>query len=304
MPRDNAKAVSRGRGKASRDFQKSRLAFLFLAPLLILLIVFMLLPVVTGVRMSFLDEFGNPVGLENYRVVLSEARFGKNIQLSLTYVVCNVSLSIILGFLAANLITDKSKIVSVLRPIYLIPWIIPPVASSVLFRTMLDANTGPVTRLIKLVTGSSIMILDKPNSAMVAVIIHNFWRSFPFAMLFLAAGLTMISKDVYEAATIDGATGWQQFTRITLPLVKNHLFIVTLMITNWTLQDSESVYSLTKGGPGTATEMVAVRLFKDSFVYFDVNTGAVIGIVMLAIAGVFAVIYTFLMRAREAEAYE
>lgn len=69
-------------------------------------------------------------------------------------------------------------------------------------------------------------------------------------MLFLAAGLTMISKDVYEAAIIDGASKIKQFFYITLPLVKNHLFIVVLMITNWTLQDSESCYSLTKGGPG------------------------------------------------------
>lgn len=148
------------------------------------------------------------------------------------------------------------------------------------------------------------MILDQADTALIAVIVHNFWRSFPFAMLFLAAGLTMISKDVYEAAIIDGASKIKQFFYITLPLVKNHLFIVVLMITNWTLQDSESCYSLTKGGPGTATEMVAVRLFKDSFVYFEINTGAVIGIVMMCISIIFAVIYYWLTKAKEMESYE
>ena len=264
----------------------------------------MIVPMFTGILLSFQNASGDPVGMENYSAVLGEPRFWNNVQLSLAYVVCNVLLSIVLGFLAANLITQKSKIVSFLRPVYLIPWIIPPVSSSILFRTLLDANTGPITQMIKFITGKSVMILDQADTALIAVIVHNFWRSFPFAMLFLAAGLTMISKDVYEAAIIDGASKIKQFFYITLPLVKNHLFIVVLMITNWTLQDSESCYSLTKGGPGTATEMVAVRLFKDSFVYFEINTGAVIGIVMMCISIIFAVIYYWLTKAQEMESYE
>ena len=270
------------------DLKESRLAYLFMTPLLLCLIGFMIVPMFTGILLSFQNASGDPVGMENYSVVLGEPRFWNNVQLSLAYVVCNVLLSIVLGFLA----------------VYLIPWIIPPVSSSILFRTLLDANTGPITQMIKFITGKSVMILDQADTALIAVIVHNFWRSFPFAMLFLAAGLTMISKDVYEAAIIDGASKIKQFFYITLPLVKNHLFIVVLMITNWTLQDSESCYSLTKGGPGTATEMVAVRLFKDSFVYFEINTGAVIGIVMMCISIIFAVIYYWLTKAKEMESYE
>lgn len=290
--------------EAKYGSKESYFAYLCLAPLVICMIIFVVVPMFTGIKISFEDSSGKFVGLENYAIVLGESRFWKNVRLSLIYVICNVSLSVILGFLAANLITQKSRIVSVLRPLYLIPWIIPPVSSSVLFRTLLDSNTGPVTHLIREITGKNIMILDRADTALMAVILHNFWRSFPFAMLFLAAGLTMIPKEVYEAATIDGATPIKKFFYVTLPLVKNHLFIVILMITNWTLQDSESCYSLTKGGPGTATEMVAVRLFKDSFVYFEINTGAVVGIVMLCISGIFAVIYSRLMKVKEVESYE
>lgn len=296
-----------GRSKsklAGYDSKESYFARLFMTPLVLCMIVFVVAPMLTGIRISFEDSGGKFVGLHNYAVVLGEPRFWKNVQLSLVYVICNVSMSIVLGFLAANLITQKSRSVSVLRPLYLIPWIIPPVSSSVLFRTLLDSNTGPVTQLLREITGKNIMILDQAGTALMAVILHNFWRSFPFAMLFLAAGLTMIPKDVYEAATIDGATPMKKFFYVTLPLVKNHLFIVILMITNWTLQDSESCYSLTKGGPGTSTEMVAVRLFKDSFVYFEINTGAVIGIVMLCISGIFAIIYSRVMKTKEVESYE
>ena len=90
------------------------------------------------------------------------------------------------------------------------PMVIPPVSSSILFRTLLDANTGPITQMIKFITGKSVMILDQADTALIAVIVHNFGgRS--FAMLFLAIGLTMISKDVYEAAIIDGASKIKQF---------------------------------------------------------------------------------------------
>lgn len=290
--------------KSGWGSKESRLAYLFMAPLLLCLVAFMVVPMITGIQISFQNAKGEFTGLKNYQIVLGEPRFWNNVRLSLSYVICNVLLSIVLGFLAANLITQKSKMVSILRPLYLIPWIIPPVSSSILFRTLLDANTGPVTHLIKVITGKNVMILDQAKTALLAVIFHNFWRSFPFAMLFLAAGLTMISKDVYEAAIVDGASKVKQFFYITLPLVKNHLFIVILMITNWTLQDSESCYSLTKGGPGTATEMVAVRLFKDSFVYFEVHTGVVIGIVMMCISIIFATIYYWVTKAKEMESYE
>ena len=103
--------------------------------------------------------------------------------------VCNVLLSIVLGFFSGKSdYPQKSKIVSFLRPVYLIPWIIPPVSSSILFRTLLDANTGPITQMIKFITGKSVMILDQADTALIAVIVHNFFggRS-PFAMLIFSS---------------------------------------------------------------------------------------------------------------------
>lgn len=157
---------------------------------------------------------------------------------------------------------------------------------------------GPVTIALKALTGKNYLFLAKPVSAFAIVVLHNFWRSFPFAMLFIAAGLTVIPKSLYEAASLDGAKKWQQFIWITLPLLKVHIFIITLMITNWTLQDAETVYSLTQGGPGVSTEMLAVRLFKSAFVYFDVNTGAVLGVILLIIAIIFMFIYNNIMKVK------
>ncbi len=110
-------------------------------------------------------------------------------------------------------------------------------------------------------------------------------------MLFLSAGMSTIPNELLEAAKIDGAGKIKSFFHLTLPLTSNQLCIGVLMVTIWTIQDSESVYALTKGGPGYSTETLAVRLFKSSFVNFDLNAGAVIGILLIALSLVFMILY-------------
>lgn len=279
------------------------LAYIFLTPLVLFLVLMMLLPLLSGLQLSFLDRSGDFVGLTNFKLFIGEPRFTSNLMVTVQYVAINVTLVILLGLLAAHLITEKSRFVNFIRPLYLIPWIIPPVASSILFKTLYDANTGPVPLLIKKLTGLTIMPLASADWSLTAVIIHDFWRSFPFAMLFLAAGLTTIPHTVFEAATIDGASRWKQFTAITVPMMRTHIFIVTLMVTNSTMQSSESIYSLTKGGPGYATETIAVRMFKDAFIYFDINTGATMGMFLLGASGIFMLLYSRLLKTQE-ENYE
>lgn len=279
--------------------REARMAYAFILPLFIILAVFMFYPLISGLAMSLQDQNRDFVGLRNFQLLLGETRFRENFLLSVIYVAVSVPLIICTGLLAAHLITQDSKAVKFLRPLYLIPWVIPPVASGILFSTLYDGNSGPIPQLVKAITGKTFMPLANAQYSIAAVISHEFWRSFPFAMLFLAAGLTTIPRDIYEAATIDGASKWTQFKCITLPLIKSHLFIVILMTTNSTLQSSEVIYSLTRGGPGYSTETIAVRMFKDAFVYFEVNTGAAISVFLLVIAMTLMVIYSRLMVAKE-----
>lgn len=293
---------NRKKGTMSRYLLREyRLAYIFLSGVIFMLLGFLIFPMCSGIYLSLqgVSPAGREIGfvaLKNYFSLFGESRFLNNLRLSLLYVAGNVSLSVSFGFLVAHLITTKSRVVGFLRPIFLIPWIIPPVASAILFRTMTDPIFGPVTMILRQITGKSYILLSKPQSAMLMVIVHNFWRSFPFAMMFLAAGLTFIPSTLYEAAQIDGAGVWARFRYITLPMTKIHFFIVTLMITNWTLQDAETVYSLTQGGPGYATEVVAVRLFKESFLYFNLNVGAAIGVILLVVAVIFMFIYSRILK--------
>lgn len=278
-------------------------AYLFLLPITVILLTFMFWPILECFLRSVQGGAGEFVGLKHFRLFMTETRFRNNVRNTLVYVSAAVALIIPVGLLAAHLITDDSRMVKILRPLYLIPWVIPYVCSSILFRSMFNGQ-GPISRIIYLISGDQVLFLSNPKYAIVVIIMHQFWRAVPFAMLFMAAGLTTIPTGLYEAASIDGANGWKQFLYITLPILKPHIFIVTLMVTNGALQDAESIWTITGGGPGTATETLALRLFKDSYKNFDLNSASVLGVVLLLIACVFIFIYGRIMKDMEEDIYE
>jgi len=276
-----------------------KLPYLFLLPGVILLIFFLALPLISGIYMSFqkislagISEF---VGFQNYRLLVGEERFRNNLLLSVLYVAGNVGLSVPLAYAAALLITGKLRGTQFFRAIFLTPFIVTPVVSAILFRSMVDPSFGPITTLLEMITGKRYIILADSTLAMLTIIGHSFWRSFSFVMLFLAAGIATIPTEIYEAAKVDGAGAWARFRNVTFPLTKIHLAIVLLIITMWTVQDAETVYALTGGGPGYSTEVTAVRLFKDAFINFNLSYGATIGVFLLMLSAVFMVLYFNLM---------
>ncbi len=287
----------------SSGFKDSITAYIFLLPVIVLVIWFMAIPIVQSFARSVYDQSGNFIGFDNFVLFMSEKRFLLNVRNTVIYVIATVSLVIPTGLLAAHLITDESKFVTIIRPLYLIPWVIPYICSSILFRSMFEGQ-GPVTQLIHFLTGKEVMFLINPKLALIVIIMHQFWRALPFATLFMAAGLTTIPNALYEAGTIDGAEKWKQFVHITFPILRPHIFIITLMATNGAMQDAESIWTITSGGPGNATETIAVRLFKDSFKNYDLNSASVLGVVLLLIASVFIYLYGRAMKTMEEDIYE
>jgi multiple sugar transport system permease protein len=280
-----------------------KLPYLFLLPSVILLIFFLAAPLVSGIYMSFqkisLKGVSEFVGFRNYSLLLGEERFRNNLLFSVLYVAGNVGFSIPLAYAAALLITGKLRGTQFFRSIFLIPFIVAPVVSAILFRSMVDPSFGPITTLLEVITGKRYIILADSTLAMLTIIGHSFWRSFSFVMLFLAAGIATIPTELYEAAKVDGAGAWARFGHITFPLTKIHLTIVLLIITMWTLQDAETVYALTQGGPGYSTEVTAVRLFKDAFINFNLSYGATIGVFLLMMSAIFMIFYFKLMGGAE-----
>ena len=280
----------------NKNISKELEAYGFLAPTIILIALFLVSPMITGLIMSFyktsLSGVTEFVGLKNYWLLLTEGRFLNNLKLSLIYIVGNLVISLPLAYIMALFITSKIRGASALRGVFLLPWIVAPIVSAVLFRSLVDPAFGPLSFLIEKISGRQIVMLADPVGSMAVVILHSIWRSLPFMTLFLAAGMAMIPKEIYEAAMVDGANKWTQFRLLTLPLTKIQLVIVLLTITLWTLQDAETVYAMTEGGPGYSTEVMAVRLFKESFLNFDLNSGATMGVLLLLVGLVFMIIYT------------
>lgn len=286
-------------GERSR-FRTEAQAFGFLSPTILLITIFLISPMITGLVMSFyktsLSGVTQFIGINNYRFLLAEGRFLNNLRLSLIYVAGNIIFSLPLAYVLALLISRKIRSASFLRGVFLLPWVIAPIVSAVLFRSLVDPTFGPLSLLVEKFSGEQHVILADPILSMATIILHSIWRSLPFMTLFLAAGMAMIPKEIYESAMVDGASKWVQFRALTFPLKKIHLVIVLLTITLWTLQDAETVYAITEGGPGYSTEVIAVRLFKESFINFDLNGGATMGILLLLVGLIFMILYTRITR--------
>lgn len=274
--------------------------YIMIFPAVMILSILLLGPILAGLFMSFnmtkLSGEVNFVGLKNYKLLILEGgRFLNNLKVSLIYVIANISLSIPMAYATALLITRNSRLTKFFRSMYLIPWISAPVVSTLMVRSMLDPEIGIIHMIVREISGNEVFILNQGSTALIAIILHSFWRSFPFMMLFLAAGISTLPKTFFEAAKVDGAGKIKSFFHITLPLTANQLCIGVLMVTIWTLHDSESIFAFTRGGPGYATEALSVRLFKSSFVNFDLNTGATIGFILTFISFVFMLCYLKLL---------
>jgi multiple sugar transport system permease protein len=275
-------------------------AVVFLLPAVVAVVALIALPVVDAVIMSFqrvaLSGAREQVGLRNFELLLDQPRFWNNLRLSFVYLVGNLALCVPLGYGAAMLLAAELRGSSHLRTLFLFPWVMTPAVTALIFQSLVDPVAGPVTHIARAITGQNVYVLIDPDLALLTLVIHAAWRSFPLVMLFIGAGIAAIPREIYDAASLDGAGGWRLFRHITLPLTRVQLFIVVLVVTAFTLQDAESVFALTGGGPGNSTEVLAVRLLKEAFVNLNLGLGAAISVVLLA-AGVLAMIgYALLVR--------
>lgn len=297
MPNTLARSKDRQQQKGGSLYwlNKYKLPFLFLLPTAVLVIGFLGWPMTSifyfSLRKTPLDGGSFFVGLNNFRLLLNEARFLGNLTTTLKYLVGNLGLSVPLAYLGAILVTRRLRSAGLFRSIFLLPWIIAPVVSAILFRTMVDPRLGPVALVAKWLTGKDVLFLVNPNLAMLTIVLHSAWRSFPLEMLLISAGIAAIQQELYDAAEVDGAGAWDRFRHITFPLTRPSLVTAMLVITIWTLQDAEGAYSLTFGGPGYATEVAGVRLFKEAFIYFNLGIASAIGSALILLSVLFMAFY-------------
>ncbi len=300
--------VDVGRTSARRQMSDVRIVQLFILPTIILLILMNIFPLVYSLFLSFTNysvisgDAPQWIGLANYQAILTDPRFWNNFAITGRYALVSVILQTLVGFGLAMLLRTKFKGSGILTTLILIPMMLSPIVVAVFWKLIFNPSNGILNVLLGFTNiNTSPEWLGRSDLAMWAIVIVDVWMWSPFVMLLTLAGLSAIPEYLYEAASIDRASTWFQFRRITLPQVMPLLLIAVLFRTIEAFKQFDLVMGLTGGGPGDVTETISVRLYKLAF-QGQFNTGlssALAYIVLVVIIGVSNLYIRALNKARE-----
>lgn len=212
------------------------------------------------------------IGTKNFTKLFFDERFYDALSLSITFTVVTVSLQLILGIFFAELLF-KSKFHS-LRSLVLLPMMVAPTAAGLLWRFMFNDEIGVINYLLSTIGIDGPLWLGDPVSALAAIMLVDTWQWTPFVVLVVYSGLSNVPQNVLESATIDGANARQKFFLITIPLIKNAIFVALIFRTIDSLRVFDTIYIITSGGPNNATELLNFYVYLTSFRFFDIGYGS------------------------------
>jgi multiple sugar transport system permease protein len=272
--------------------RQERLGYLFVLPSILLLALVLGLPALIAVLNSFVPLWAEETTytLSNYAKLLRDELFWDSLWVTVIFVVSTVLLHLLVGLVVALALNVDVFGSTVWRVIAILPWTIPDVIAGLVWRFMFNPTSGIINHLIHQSGITSVYIewLAHPNLALPSLIFADVWRGYPFVMLILLAGLQAISRELYEAAEVDGASVFQSFRHITLPLLKRMFIVATALDTIWQFRRFGLVYNMTAGGPGHATEILPLYIYKQYFKYFNFEYASAVAValavIMLAIS--------------------
>lgn len=266
---------------------RNGLGLLFMLPAAAFLLCFLTYPLGLGIWLGFTDTTigrdGVFVGLENYVWLAEDRVFWLAVFNTLFYTTIASVLKFALGLWLALILNEKLPMKSFFRAIVLLPWVVPTVLSALAFWWIFDSQFSIISWvLIKWgLIEAPINFLGDPWNARASVIAANVWRGIPFVAISLLAGLQTIPQSLNEAAALDGATSWQQFRRITLPLLTPIIAVVMTFSVLFTFTDFQLIYVLTRGGPVNATHLMATLSFQRAIPGGQLGEGAAIAVAMI-----------------------
>lgn len=265
-------------GRASK-----RQGRMFLAPTVVLLLCFTVFPLLFTVALVFGEaRFGGGglhigfVGLRNWTKLVHDARFWNASAVTIRIVLVAVTLQYLMGLGLAILLDRKVRGRGIFRVIFLIPMMLTPIAVGYMWRMIFDVGRGPITGILQRLGLPAVGWLTETNVAIYSIIITDVWQWTPFMFLILFAALQAIPRDYVEAAKVDGASGWQLFRHVTLPLLGPASIAAILLRTIECFKIIDIIYIMTGGGPGRSTESLTSLGYSFGFRAFDLAYGATI----------------------------
>lgn len=287
------------KGKMSRHTRDNILGYAMVAPSVLLLIVIGIIPILITVSYSFqykvlTDPLNTHfIGLENYITLFKSDIVMESFKNTMIFAALSIVFQLIVGFIGAFLMSNAKRGVGLVRTAVLIPWAIPGIIVAYMFSFMFNDQLGVINQLLQTVgiIAKPIAWLTNKGYAMLAVVLADTWKQFPYVALMLLAGLQTIPEELYESAKVDGAGRIRMFFSITLPNLKSVLLIVLLFRTMGALRIFDIIFGITGGGPANSTATLLYQAYKYLFGDMNFGVGSALSTVITIIILIFSVIY-------------
>lgn len=279
------KAKSAGKS-AGKNKGGKLLATLFLAPTIIGIAIFTLIPIVASLTLAFFrwDIINAPefVGVDNFVAIGADPTVRTAFLNTIGFVVVAVTLQLAVSIGLAVLVQSKMPgwLRTFFRSAFFFPLVLSASSVSIIMSYLFNQNFGLVNQVLGLVGIPAVPWLTSQTGAMVVIILVYVWQNFGFTFLLLIGGISSIPVEMYEASSIDGATGWKQFSHITLPLLSPTLLVASVMAIISALQIFDQPYVITRGGPGDSTRTAVMVIYETAFKQLDFGRAFAIGIVL------------------------
>lgn len=243
--------------------------YVLVAPAVIIILCVVFIPVINAIIMSFQNyDLRRPKeigfnGLSNYRAAFMDPLFFSSLIRTILWVVCGVGFQFLFGFILALLLNKEFTGRGVVRAVSMIPWVTPGVLIGLMWRWIYDGNFGVLNDLLLKfhISLHKIPFLSQVTTAFPSVIVTIIWQGIPFFALMLLAALQGVPTEIYEAASIDGACSWKKLILITIPSIKNTIFVTALLRVIWVANSVDVIFNMTEGGPAYSTQTLSVYIF-------------------------------------------
>ena len=267
--------------------QRRRSYWVFILPAVVTVGAVILFPWVFTLWMSVnewkVGESRHFVGFANYLRLAGDGRFRDALWHTLVYTALSVAAPVGLGLAAALVFNERLPLRGLLRGIFVMPMMATPVAIALVWTMMFNPQLGVLNYLLSLVGIGPWEWVYHPASVIPSLVLVETWQWTPLVMLIVLGGLATVPAEPYESADIDGATGWQKFRFITLPMIAPFLLLAAMIRTVDALKSFDIIYAITQGGPGTASETINLYLYSVAFAYYDVGYGSAIAVVFFVL---------------------
>jgi len=277
--------------------RRERTSYILMIPILLLIIVIFAYPVIRTFILSFFKiSFGASetryVGLAHFKNIIRNQTYWQALTNSLYWTFGNLLVQLSIPLFIAILLNKRIRGINFVRAIIMIPWIVPAVTIAVCMRWMLLPKIGIISEMLNSmnIMKKQIHFLGHRFTVMPTLILLNSWKFLPFGTLMILAALQTIPAETYEAAEVDGASGFQKFRYITLPLVGSMIWFVGFLAFSWNFNTFDLIWLTTQGGPGTRTQTLSILIYRTAFKTFRLGEASAISVtvaILLIIIGVF-----------------